>query len=122
MRALLSVPLLLAAALSVASADSLLVSTNSLGAATAATLPCTTAPLTVLPVEDATATLIASVSVGVLPAACAGGTLQVGVTVGATSGTGSITVPAGGGTVVVTLSPQPPLGTVASSSAVILGP
>lgn len=121
MRALLTLPLVVAV-VTVASASSLLVSTASLGAATAATLPCTTGALSVVPVYDATGTLISSVSVGVLPSACGGGILQVGVTAGGTSGTGSMTVPAGGGTVTVTLSPQPPLGTVTSSSAVIVGP
>ena len=91
----------------VAVAASLALVAGSLGAATVATPRCTNAALSVTPTLAAGS--VASVSVGGLPASCGGATLQVGVTNGTTNGTGSAAVPAGGGSVTVTLGTAVPL-------------
>lgn len=82
-------------------AASLTFSTPSVGGARAATPRCTNAGLAVVP--NLSGANVVSATVSGLPAACGNATIQVAVNNGSASGTGSGTVPAGGGSVTVTL-------------------
>lgn len=93
---------------------------GSLGAARAATPRCTTAALVVTP--TLAVANVASITVGNVPRACGGATLQATVSNGVTTGSGSVTVPAGGGSMVVVLSPTPPLTTAMKTYLVFVGP
>lgn len=104
----------------VAFAASLAVATPGIGAAQVAVPRCTNAALTVIP--TLTLTTISSVTVGGLPAACGGGTLEVSVNNGATSGSGSATVPGGGGSVAVTITPAVALTALTQTDFVLTGP
>ena len=101
-------------------AASLAQTSDRLGAARVATPRCTAAGLTVVPVF--TAATISSVTVGGIPAACGGGTLQAAVNNGITSSTGSTAVPAGGGSVTVTLAVAVALTAGVQVDAVMVGP
>ena len=96
--------LLAAAAIfvTVARASSLIVGTKSLGANRASVSRCDTDGLSVQHVLSGSN--IVSVSVGQISAACAGGSLSVAVNNGTANSTGSTAVPAGGGSVSVTLA------------------
>lgn len=111
---------LLAGSSVVAFAASLAVSTGGIGAAQVATPRCTNAALTVVP--TLTTTTITSVTVGSLPGACGGATLQVSVNNGVTSGSGSVTVPGGGGSVAVAISPAVALTALTQTDFVLTGP
>jgi hypothetical protein len=88
----------------VAMAASLTTTTTKVGAAAITVPRCTTAGVTTL--EVITTTNITGVTVSNIDAACAAGTLSVTVNVGGgTTGAGSATVPSGGGTLTVTISP-----------------
>ena len=65
---------------------------------------------------------MASVTVGALPPTCGGATLQVTVNNGATTGSGSAAVPAGGGTVTVTLGVAPAVTAGEQTDLVLVGP
>jgi hypothetical protein len=101
-------------------AASLATTTNALGAATAATPRCTTAGLTVF--QNLSVANVVSVTVATLPAACATATLLVTVNNGITTGSGSATVPAGGGSVTVTLSTTPAATAAETTDLVLVGP
>ena len=102
------------------SAASLTMTSNSLGAATVTSPRCTNAGLSVL--QNLSASNVASVTVGSLPAVCGGATLQVTVNNGTTTGSGSASVPAGGGFVTVTLGTTPAVSAVEQTDIVLVGP
>lgn len=104
----------------IGAASSLGLASDSIGAATVATERCTTAGLSVL--QTLTASSVTSVTVGVLPAACAGGVLRVAVNNGTTSSQGTATIPGGGGTVTVTLALAVPVTLTDEIDAVVSGP
>jgi hypothetical protein len=93
---------------------------SSLGAARAATPRCTAAALVVTPTLSGSN--VASLTVGNVPVACGGATLQATMSNGATSGSGSVVVPGAGGSVVVALSPAPALTTATTTHLVFVGP
>lgn len=101
-------------------AASLVHTSDSIGAATVATPRCTSAGLTVVPVF--TVATVSGIAVSGIPAACGGGTLQGAVNNGLTSSTGSIAVPAGGGSVTVTLDLAVALTPGVQVDALIVGP
>jgi len=101
-------------------ATSVNLSSGTLGAARAATPRCTNAALTVF--QNLSAGTVASVTVGGLPVGCGGATLQVTVSNGATSGSGSISVPAGGGSVTVVLGSAPLVAAAERTDLVVIGP
>ena len=74
---------------------------RSLGMDAETTPRCTTAGLGVI--QNVSGTTAISVTVSSLPSACGGAALQVTVNNQVTSSSGSATVPAGGGSVTVTL-------------------
>ena len=112
--------LLGAAGAVVGSAASLNVSSDGLGAARVATPRCTAAGLTVF--QNLSAGTVISVTVGGLPAACGGGTLQASVNNGITSSSGSIAVPAGGGSATVVLGSSPAVTAAEQTDLVVIGP
>lgn len=105
---------------SVAFAASISLSSGSIGAGTATTGRCTNAGLTV--VQNLSGSNVASVTVGAIPAACGGATLLVSVTAGATTGSGSASVPAGGGSVTVAISGTPAVTASELTDLVMVGP
>jgi len=119
-RGLIAAVLLTAAAVSVVFAASLVLSAGSLGAASISTPRCGTAGLGV--VQNLSAGTIVSVTVSGLPSTCGNATLQVAVNTGTANATGSATVPAGGGSVTVTLSSAPTVATSEATDLVLLGP
>lgn len=104
----------------VGAAASLNFASSSLGAARTATPRCTTAGLTVL--QNLSAGTVASVTVGAIPAACGGATLQVTVNNGATNSGGSAAVPGGGGSVTVTIAVPPAVTASEQTDLVLVGP
>lgn len=104
----------------VGSAASLSFASGSLGAATTATPRCTTAGLTVL--QNLSVTTVASVTVGSIPAACAGATLQVTVNNGVVNSGGSAVVPGGGGSVTVPIAVPPAVTAAEQTDLVLVGP
>ena len=104
----------------VGSAASLSFASGSLGAATAATPRCTTAGLTVF--QNLSAGTVISVTVGAIPAACGGATLQVTVNNGVTNASGSAAVPGAGGSVTVTLASAPAVTAAEQTDLVMVGP
>lgn len=104
----------------VGSAASLSFASGSLGAATAATPRCTTAGLTVF--QNLSAGTVISVTVGAIPAACGGATLQVTVNNGVTNASGSAAVPGAGGSVTVTLASAPAVTAAEQTDLVLVGP
>ena len=101
-------------------AASLSLTAASLGAATTSTPRCTATGLSVL--NNLTAATVSSVTVGVLPAACAGATLQLTVNDGATNSSGSAVVPGGGGSVTVTLGTPVALTATVQTDLTLVGP
>jgi hypothetical protein len=101
-------------------AASVSLTTGTLGAATTATPRCTTAGLSVL--QNLSAGTVISVTVGVLPVACGGATLQVTVNNGVTNASGSAAVPGGGGSVTVTLGSAPLVTSTEQTDLVMVGP
>jgi hypothetical protein len=101
-------------------AASLSLSSDTVGAATTATPRCTAAGLSVF--QNLSASTVVSVTVGVLPAACAGATLQVTVNNGVANASGSAAVPGGGGSVVVTLGSAPAVTATEQTDLVVVGP
>ena len=89
-------------------------------AATTATPRCTTAALTVL--QNLTAGNVASITVGAIPAACGGATLQVTVNDGVTNSGGSAVVPGGGGSVTVTIAVPTAVTASEETDLVLVGP
>lgn len=101
-------------------AASVALSSNSVGAATIAVPRCTSAGLTVF--QNLSVGTVVSVTVGGIPAACGGGTLQVTVNNGVTFGSGSAAVPGGGGSVTVTLGAAPAVTGSEQTDTVLVGP
>jgi len=120
MRRIASVILVTAIGAVVGSAASLSLASGSLGAATTATPRCTAAGLSVI--QNLTASTVSSVTVGVLPAACAGATLQVTVNNGVANSSGSAVVPGGGGSVTVTIAVPPAVTASEQTDLVLVGP
>jgi hypothetical protein len=120
LRRLLVLLALGAAGAVVGAAASLAVTSDTLGAARVATPRCTAAGLTVF--QNLSAGTVISVTVGGLPAACGGGTLQVSVNNGAVNAAGSAAVPAGGGSVTVALGSAPAVSTAEQTDLVVIGP
>jgi len=104
----------------VGAAASLSLTSGTLGAATTATPRCTAAGLSVL--QNLSAGTVISVTVGTLPAACGGATLQVTVNNGVTNASGSAAVPGGGGSVTVTLGSAPAVTASEQTDLVLVGP
>ncbi|HYM82892.1 MAG TPA: hypothetical protein VEY67_01915 [Candidatus Dormibacteraeota bacterium] len=104
----------------IGAAASLGLASDSLGAATAGTPRCTSAGLTVTPVLSGST--VASVTVAGLPSGCGGAVLQVAANNGSANGSGSGTVPAGGGSVTVALGTAPGLTTNLQADLLITGP
>ena len=104
----------------VGAAASLSLTSGTLGAATTATPRCTAAGLTVF--QNLAAGTVVSVTVGGLPAACGGATLQVTVNNGVTNASGSAAVPGGGGSVTVTLGSAPVVTATEETDLVLVGP
>ena len=63
-----------------------------------------------------------SVTVGSLPAACGGATIQAAVNNGSANSNGSATVPAAGGSVTITLAAGVAVATTMQTDVVITGP
>ena len=120
LRRLLGLLFLGAAGAVVGAAASLNFSSDTLGAATTSTPRCTAAGLTVF--QNVSAGTVVSVTVGGLPAACGGATLQATVNSGVTSGSGSASVPAGGGSLTVTLGSAPLVTAAEQTDLVLIGP
>lgn len=119
-RRLTAVLLLMGAGAVVGAAASLTLSSASLGAAALSVPRCSTVGLTVF--QDLSAGTIVSVTVGGIPATCGGALLQVGVHNGVTSGSGSATVPAGGGSLIVTLAMAVAVTTIEQTDLLLVGP
>ncbi len=111
---------LTAATAFVAAAMSLTMTSGTLGASTVSSPRCVASGLSVI--QTLTASAVSSVSVGALPAACGGGVLRVAVHNGVTSSEGSATIPAGGGTVTVTLAVAVPVTLAEQTDLVVSGP
>jgi len=111
---------ILAASVGIALAASLTMSSSSLGAARVSTPRCTAVGLGVLQVLSGSN--VVSVTVSSLPSGCGGATLQATLNNGTTSSSGSTTVPAGGGSVTVTLGSAIALGQVDEIDLVLTGP
>ena len=90
------------ASVSVGHAASLAMGSKSLGAQSAAVPKCDTDGFTL--VHNLSVSNVVSVTVGSIAAACAAGVLSVTVNNGLTNSSGSATVPAGGGSLTVTLA------------------
>lgn len=119
-RRLTAVLLLTGASAVVGAAASLTLSSGSLGAAALSVPRCSSVGLLVS--QNVSAGTVISVTVGAIPAACAGAQLQVGVHNGALSGTGSATVPAGGGSLTVTLGTAVAVTTIEQTDLLLVGP
>jgi hypothetical protein len=120
LRRILVVTLVTVAGTVVGAAASLNFASGSLGAATTATPRCTAAALTVL--QNLTAGTVTSVTVGAIPVACAGATLQVTVNNGVANSSGSAVVPGGGGAVTVTMAVAPAVTAADQIDLVLVGP
>lgn len=105
---------------SIGAAASVAFSPGTLGAAKTATPRCTAAGLTVF--QNLSGANVISVTVGVLPAACGGATLQVALNTGAANTSGSAAVPAGGGSVTVTLASATAVAVADEIDMVLVGP
>jgi hypothetical protein len=103
--------------LSVGFTASLGYASRSLGTARVTTPRCTSAALGVI--NNLSGANVTSVTVSGLPAACGGAAIQVAFNNGATSSTGSGAVPAGGGSVTVSLA-APIADTVTAQTDVLL--
>ncbi|MEX0625372.1 MAG: hypothetical protein WD402_02380 [Chloroflexota bacterium] len=102
-------PIAIVAAVGVGAASAMPLVASTIGAGTAAVSACDTDGLTFHHTVDTSGRLTV-VTVGSMAAACAGGTLRLTVTNGATSaGEGTVALPSAGftGSAAVTLGPQP---------------
>ena len=120
--AVISASLLVAVVLglALAHAASLGAGTASLGAGAIATPRCTTSGLAVT--QNLSGTSIASVTVTGVPSTCGAGTMYATVNNGSASSSGSSAIPAGGGTVTVTLAATVPATTVDEADILVTGP
>lgn len=101
-------------------AASLNVTSQTFGSARAAMPRCASGALTVL--QNLSGANVASVTVSNIPAGCGTGTLYVTVNNGTSQGSGSAAVPAGGGSLTVTLGAAVPLTTAEQTDLVVVGP
>lgn len=104
----------------VGAAASLSFATSGLGAARQSVPRCTNGALTVL--QNLSGSNVVSVTVSGLPSACGGATLQAAVNNGSASSSGSASVPAGGGSVTVTLASAVGAATSDQVDFVVIGP
>ena len=119
-RRIMGLVLVGAASASLGAAASVSFSSNTLGAAKTATPRCTAAGLTVL--QNLSGATVVSITVGGLPSACGGATLQATLNNGAANASGSAAVPAGGGSVTVTLGSAPAVALADQIDLVLVGP
>jgi hypothetical protein len=119
-RAVTLLALTLCAGVVMGMAASVTLSTSHLGSNSTATPRCTTSGL--LLVQNLSGTSVASVTVGGIPASCGSATMYATVNNGATNSSGSAAIPAGGGTVTVTLAAAVPATTVDQADIVVVGP
>src|SRR5438477_257501 len=108
------------AAVAVGAASSVALMTDSLGANAMAVPRCTAAGLSLI--ENLSGSNAVSVTVGNLPAGCAGATLSLTLNNGSASSSGSATVPAGGGTATVILAAGVAVTSGEESDLVMAGP
>jgi hypothetical protein len=101
-------------------AASLSATSNTVGAGTASTPRCTATGLGVVP--NFSGANVASVTVSGIPAGCGNATLQAAVNNGSANSTGSTTVPAGGGSVTVTLAVAVALTAGTEMDVMVVGP
>ena len=101
-------------------AASLAIAAGTLGASKLAVPRCTTAGLGV--VQNLSGANVISVTVSNLPAGCGGATVQVTVNNLSTNSSGSNTVPAGGGSVTVTLASAIAATTTEQTDLILTGP
>ena len=101
-RVLLAAAVMTAAAAVLGFASSLAQGSDALGAGSASVPECDTNGVTVVPTLSGSS--IASVAIGSVDSACGGATLSAAVDNGATSSSGSGTVPGGGGALTITLA------------------
>jgi hypothetical protein len=111
---------LLAAGASPAFASALSVGAGSVGMASATAPRCTTAGLGVI--QNLSGSNVISVTVSGLPSGCAAATLQLTVNNQTTSSGGSATVPAGGGSVTVSLATAVAISSTEEVDLVLTGP
>jgi hypothetical protein len=104
----------------IGNADGLTQSVKSVAAAVVSTPRCASTGPVVTP--NLSGANVVSVTVGSIPSACGGASLQVAVNNGAASGTGSATVPAGGGSVTVTLATAVGATAAEEIDLVLVGP
>ena len=109
-----------AAAVSYGVADSLLFTSQQVGAGNSTIPKCATAGMTVF--ENVSGVTITGVTVSNIDVACAGGTLSLTVNNGTTTGSGSAVVPGGGGSMTVALGSAVPFIDNASVDLVVVGP
>ncbi len=117
-------PIAMLAAIAMAAASAMPLVAPPLGAGTATVSACDTDGFTLRHTVDTSGRLTV-VTVGSMAAACAGGTLRLTVTNGATSvGEGTVALPLAGftGSATVTLSPQPLSSAVTAAYVVVEGP
>jgi hypothetical protein len=120
LRCLATLVVVVAGSALIGSAASLALSSGKLGAAEAATARCTSSGVTVA--ETITGTSVSSVTMSGIPATCAGASLSVTLNNGAAHSTKTGTVPAGGGSMTLTVTPTVPLTQVAEADIVMTGP
>jgi hypothetical protein len=119
-RRIADIVLIGAASASLGAAASVSFSSSTLGAARMATPRCTAAGLTVF--QNLSGVNVISVTVGGLPPACGTATLQVTLDNGAANASGSAAVPAGGGSVTVTLGSALAVAVADQVDLVLVGP
>jgi hypothetical protein len=117
---ILAILALTAATLTTAFAASVSVGPGSIGTARASSPRCTTAGLSLI--QNLSGSTVVSVTVANIPSSCGNGTLQATVNNGATSASGSATIPAAGGLVTVTLVSALAIAVAEETDLVITGP
>jgi hypothetical protein len=104
----------------IGAAASVTISTARVGANAIATPRCTSIGMPL--VQNLTGTSVTSVTVSGIPSACGGATLYATANNGTTASSGSVAVPAGGGSATVTLSSGVPVATAVQVDVVVTGP
>lgn len=99
------VVVLMTAAVSTGFASSQLMTARGIGTASAAVPSCDTDGMKVVPDANVTGTTVVSVTVSAIASACGAATISIHLSSGTASANGSSTVPAGGGSVTVAMSP-----------------
>ena len=104
----------------IAFAASLSTSSSTLGAGTSVVAPCDPNGVTI--VQNLAGANVSSVTIGSIASACANGALSVTVNNGLANSSGSGTVPAGGGSMTVTLAAAVALREADEVDVAIAGP